>query len=112
MSLLRPITRTVSAAIVGFAVGAGAVSGGMAAYTHFGPSHALALKSSKQPPFATVASYTPPTLPLGPDTISNVVKRDGDAVVKIVASVPQSTSISSSPYFNPFFGSLFGNSLP
>ena len=112
MSLLRPITRTVSAAIVGFAVGAGAVSGGMAAYTHFGPSHALALKTSKQPPFATVASYTPPTLPLGPDTISNVVKQDGDAVVKIVASVPQSTSISSSPYFNPFFGSLFGNSLP
>ncbi|AUW94764.1 peptidase A2 [Sulfobacillus thermotolerans] len=108
---VRPITRTVTAAVVGFAVGAGAVSGGLFAYNQLNPSHPLA-KAANQPPFATVASYTPPTLPLGPDTISNVVKRDGDAVVKIVATVPESTSISSSPYFNPFFGSLFGNSLP
>ncbi|OLZ08419.1 S1C family serine protease [Sulfobacillus thermosulfidooxidans] len=109
---MRPIARTLSAAVIGFAVGAGAVSGGLIAYDHLNPSNAIISKSKVQTPYATVASYTPPTLPLGPDTISNVVKRDGPAVVKIVATVPQSVSISSSPFFNPFFGSIFGNNIP
>ena len=109
---MRSITRTISVAVIGFAVGAGAVSGGLVAYDHINPSFATVSKSNAQTPYASVATYTPPTLPLGPDTIANVVKRDGPAVVKIVASVPQSVSISSSPFFNPFFGSLFGNNAP
>ncbi len=102
--MMRPITRTVSAAVVGFAVGAGAVSGGFLVYGHLNPAHAESAKSAAQPPFATVATYTPSTLAMGPDTISNVVKKDGNAVVKIVASVPSSASTSSS--------SLFGSGLP
>lgn len=109
---MRPIARTLSAAVIGFAVGAGAVSGGLIAYDHLNPSNAIISKSKVQTPYATVASYTPPTLPLGPDTISNVVKRDGPAVVKIVATVPQSVSISSSPFFNPFLDPFLGITSP
>ncbi len=112
---MRPITRTISAAVIGFAVGAGAVSGGLFAYNQMNPNASAALSLSTRQvktPYASVATATPSTLPLGPDTIANVVKRDGPAVVKIVATVPQSTSLSSSPYFNQFFGSLFGNGLP
>ncbi len=114
---MRPITRTISAAVIGFAVGAGAVSGGLFAYNQLNPQANATLSLSSphaKTPYASVATYTPSTLPLGPDTIANVVKQDGPAVVKIVATVPQSTSLSSSPYFNQFFGSLFGNggSLP
>jgi S1-C subfamily serine protease len=85
----------------------------MLAYHQMNPNaNATLSQSAAKTPYATVATSTPATLPLGPDTIANVVKRDGPAVVKIVASVPQSTSLSSSPYFNQFFGSLFGNGIP
>ncbi len=108
---MHPLTKTITSAIVGFAVGAGAVSGGLFAYHDLIPP-APGQGTNISTPYAKVATYTPPVLPLGPDTISNVVKRVGNAVVKIVATVPQKTSVSSSPYFNPFFGSLFGNNLP
>lgn len=108
---MHPLTKTITSAIVGFAVGAGAVSGGLFAYHDLVPP-APNQGTNISTPYAKVATYTPPVLPLGPDTISNVVKRVGNAVVKIVATVPQQTSVSSSPFFNPFFGSIFGNNLP
>ncbi|MCY0863552.1 MAG: trypsin-like peptidase domain-containing protein [Sulfobacillus sp.] len=103
------ISRTIAAAVVGFAVGAGAVGGGFYTYDHLNPSAAgQTVPNIHQ--YATVAS-APATLPLGPDTISNVVQRVSPAVVKIVATVPQQVNINSSPFFNPFFGSLFGGNL-
>lgn len=107
------LSRTITVAVVGFAVGAGAVGGGVYTVQHL---HPMASTNHTQSPstamkqYATVASSTP-TLPLGPETISNVVKRVSPAVVKIVATVPQQTSVNSSPYFNPFYGSLFGGSI-
>ncbi|MDA8194660.1 MAG: trypsin-like peptidase domain-containing protein [Thermaerobacter sp.] len=109
---MRALPKTITAAVVGFAVGAGAVSGGVYTFTQLRPAATTQANSSRTPStsqYATVAS-TSTTLPLGPETISNVVKRVSPAIVKIVATVPQ-TSISSSPYFNPFFGSLFGQNI-
>lgn len=103
---MRSISKTLAAALVGFAVGAGAVSGGVYTYTHFDPG-AQNIKTANVSQYATVSS-APATLPMGPDTISNVVQRVSPAVVKIEATVPQKMSINSSPFFNPFFGSLFG----
>lgn len=106
---MRAITRTVTATVVGFAVGAGAASGGIYTYMHMNPAvQAQNAQQTSAAQYATVAASSP-SLPLGPSTISNVVKRVGGAIVKVEATVPQPGSISSSPFFNPFFGSLFGN---
>ncbi len=105
---MATLSRTVAAAIVGFAVGAGAVGGGLYTLNRIDPTFVSAPPNIHQ--YATLAS-APATLPLGPETISNVVKRVSPAVVKIVATVPQQVSINSSPFFNPFFGSLFGGNL-
>ncbi|MCY0879185.1 MAG: trypsin-like peptidase domain-containing protein [Firmicutes bacterium] len=105
---MASLHRTVAAAIVGFAVGAGAVSGGMYAYHQLDPAvQAQQNAAANIRQYATVSS-APATLPLGPDTISNVVQRVSPAVVKIVATVKQKVNISDSPFFNPFFGSIFG----
>ncbi|MCY0898714.1 MAG: trypsin-like peptidase domain-containing protein [Firmicutes bacterium] len=105
---MASLHRTVAAAIVGFAVGAGAVSGGMYAYHQLDPTvQAQQNASANIRQYATVSS-APATLPLGPDTISNVVQRVSPAVVKIVATVKQKVNVSDSPFFNPFFGSIFG----
>ncbi|MCY0885645.1 MAG: trypsin-like peptidase domain-containing protein [Firmicutes bacterium] len=106
---MASIGKTVAAAIVGFAVGAGAVTGGLLTYEHLEPTEPH-IASAGVVHYATVAENTPATLPLGPDTISNVVKRVSPAVVKIVAQVPQNTG--TNPFFNQFFGSLFGNQGP
>lgn len=108
---MHSLTKTISSAVLGFAVGAGAVGGGIFAYHDIVPS-AQNQGTNASMPFAKVAGYTTPTLPMGPSTVSNVVKSDGGAVVKIVATVPASGSFSSSPYFNPFYGSIFGNNAP
>ncbi len=108
---MHPFTKTLSSAILGFAVGAGAVGGGIFAYHDIVPP-TQNQGSQASGPYAKVATYTPPTIAIGPSTVSNVVKRDGGAVVKIVATVPASSSSSSSPYFNPFYGSIFGNNAP
>lgn len=107
---MASIQRTVAAAIVGFAVGAGAVGGGLWAYNDLNPgAQAQADASANIRQYATVASKSSSsTIPLGPNTVSNVVKRVSPAIVKIVATVKQTSSMSNSPYFNPFFGSLFG----
>ncbi|NMP21026.1 S1C family serine protease [Sulfobacillus harzensis] len=106
---MASIQRTVAAAIVGFAVGAGAMGGGFWAYNDLNPgAQAQANASANIRQYATVAS-APATLPLGPDTVSNVVKRVSPAIVKIVATVKQNVNVNNSPFFNPFFGSLFGN---
>ncbi len=107
---MHPLTKTLSSAILGFAVGAGAVGGGIFAYHDIVPP-AQNQGSNATGPYAKVAGYTTPTLPMGPSTVSNVVKTDGGAVVKIVATVPAASS-SSSPYFSPFYGSIFGNNAP
>lgn len=105
---MASIQRTVAAAIVGFAVGAGAVGGGLWTYNDLNPgAQAQANASANINQYATVAS-APTTLPLGPDTISNVVHRVSPAIVKIVATVKQQVNVNNSPFFNPFFGSLFG----
>ncbi len=108
---MASIQRTVAAAIVGFAVGAGAVGGGFWAYNDLNPgAQAQADASANIRQYATVASTSSSsTVPLGPNSISNVVKRVSPAIVKIVATVKQNGSVSNSPYFNPFFGSLFGS---
>lgn len=101
---MASIQRTVATAIVGFAVGAGAVGGGFWAYNDLNPgAQAQANASANIGQYATVASSSA-TLPLGPDTVSNVVKRVSPAIVKIVATVK---APSNSSTFNPF-GSLFG----
>ncbi|MCL5116505.1 MAG: trypsin-like peptidase domain-containing protein [Firmicutes bacterium] len=105
---MASIQRTLAAAIVGFAVGAGAVGGGLWTYNTLNPTaQARQNASANISNYATVAS-APATLPLGPDTVSNVVKRVSPAIVKIVATVKSQVSVNQSPFFNPFFGSLFG----
>ncbi len=105
---MASIQRTLAAAIVGFAVGAGAVGGGLWTYNTLNPTaQARQNASANISNYATVAS-APATLPLGPDTVSNVVKRVSPAIVKIVATVKSQVSVNQSTFFNPFFGSLFG----
>lgn len=101
---MNPIMRMGTVGVLGFAVGAGAVGGGMYAYHQLNPSSSASGASSISN-YATVAKSNSSPLPLGPDTVSNVVQRVKPAIVKVVAQVPQSHSGSSS---NPFFGSLFG----
>jgi serine protease Do len=107
---MRPWARTLAAAVIGFAVGAGAVSGGVYEYQRLHPTPPVAVGPSGGQ-FATVSQTTGPqaSLGLGPDTISNVVKQVSPAVVKIEASVPGGGG--SSFFNNPFFGSLFGGGL-
>lgn len=107
---MRPWARTLTAAVIGFAVGAGAVSGGVYEYQRLHPAPPVAVGPSGGQ-FATVSQTTAPqaSLGLGPDTISNVVKQVSPAVVKIEASVPGGGG--SSFFNNPFFGSLFGGGL-
>ncbi|PSR20596.1 MAG: peptidase A2 [Sulfobacillus acidophilus] len=106
---MASIQRTLAAAIVGFAVGAGAVGGGMYAYNQLNPTaQAQENASATVGQYASVAS-SPSSLPLGPDSVSNVVRRVSPAIVKIVATVKTKVNVSQSPYFSPFFGSLFGN---
>ncbi len=105
---MASIHRTLAAAVVGFAVGAGAVGGGVYTYNQLNPgAQAQANASANINQYATVAS-APTTLPMGPDTVSNVVQRVSPAIVKITATVKTKVNVNSSPYFNPFFGSLFG----
>lgn len=102
------IQRTIAAAVVGFAVGAGAVGGGLYTYNRLNPTaQAQQNASANIGQYATVAS-APTTLPLGPDTVSNVVRRVSPAIVKVTATVNQHVNVNQSPFFNPFFGSLFG----
>lgn len=105
---MATIQRTLAAAIVGFAVGAGAVGGGVVAYHQIDPSaQAQQNAAANINQYATVAS-TPSNLPLGSDSVANVAKRVSPAIVKIVATVKTQVNLSNSPFFNPFFGSLFG----
>lgn len=105
---MATVQRTVAAAIIGFAVGAGAVGGGMYTYNQLNPTAQAAQNASASiRQYATVSS-APATLPLGPDTVSNVVKRVSPAIVKIVATVKKQVNVNQSPFFNPFYGSLFG----
>lgn len=105
---MASIQRTAAAAVVGFAVGAGAVGGGMFAYNQLNPTaQAQQNASANIGQYATVAS-APANLPMGSDSVSNVVKRVSPAIVKVVATVKQQVNLSNSPFFNPFFGSLFG----
>lgn len=107
---MRSLPKLLTVGVLGFSIGAGSVGGGFYAYHQLfsaGASHSTASVTD----YATVASSNSGTLPLGPDTISNVVQRVGPAVVKVVATVPQTQS-ASSPFFNQFFGSLFGNNIP
>ncbi len=105
---MATIQRTAVAAIVGFAVGAGAIGGGYYAYDQFNPAvHAQQNAAANIRQYATVAA-TPARLPMGSNSISNVVTRVSPAIVKIVATVKQQVNVSASPFFNPFFGSLFG----
>ncbi|MBX5467537.1 MAG: trypsin-like peptidase domain-containing protein [Firmicutes bacterium] len=108
-------SRTLAAAVVGFAVGAGAVSGGVYTYFRLNPTPPPVAVGPSVPSgqYATVSQTTPANPPLGPDTIANVVKAVSPAVVKIEASVPAQGGAFNSPFFNnPFFGSLFGGELP
>lgn len=106
---MHGLVKTLSAAVVGFAVGAGAATGVYSAvqprHVAQDPPHAQA----KAAAYAKIAAAAPATLPLGPETISDMVKQVSPAVVKVVATVKQQVSISSSPFFNPFYGSIFGN---
>lgn len=69
--------KTLGIAAAGFVFGAGAAGGGAAVLAHPG-----------QGPVSTspAAPSAPPTLPIAPNTISNVVQRVSPAVVKIIAS--------------------------
>ncbi len=105
--MMPSVWKTAAAAVVGFAVGAGASAG---VFTMVDGSHVIA--QVEQTGAAGTVRYSAPSsgaLAMGPSTISDVVQRVSPAVVKIVATVPQQLSISSSPFFNPFFGSLFGS---
>ena len=105
---MATIQRTVAAAIIGFAVGAGAMGGGYYAYDHLDPSvQAQQNAGTNIRQYATLAK-APAELPMGTNSVSNVVTRVSPAIVKIVATVKQQVNVSNSPYFNPFFGSLFG----
>ncbi len=89
------MVKTATVAVLGFAVGAGAAAG---LYTAMDTAH---LRPARQ---AQAVS----TLPLGPDTISGMVARTSPAVVKVIATVPRQEASAASQYFNPFFGSIFG----
>lgn len=105
---MASIQRTLAAAVVGFAVGAGAVGGGMFAYNHINPTaQAQQNASARINNYATVAS-APTNLPMGSNSVANVAKRVSPAIVKITATVKQQVNLNNSPFFNPFFGSLFG----
>lgn len=107
---MASIQRTLAAAIVGFAVGAGAIGGGLYAYNQLDPAAQVQQNASANVrQYATVAS-APQNLPMGANSVSNVVKRVSPAIVKIVATVKQTTSSSNSPFFNPFSSSPFGGS--
>ncbi len=108
---LHPMYKTVAAAVIGFGVGAGAATGiyTVAVPASADPSPAAHPTASH---YAKIANATPASLPLGPDSISGVVRKVSPAVVKVVATVPQQVSIGASPFFNPFFGSIFGNQMP
>ena len=94
---MATIQRTLAAAIVGFAVGAGAVGGGVVAYHQIDPSaQAQQNASANINQYATVAS-TPSNLPLGSDSVANVAKRVSPAIVKIVATVKTQVNLSNSP---------------
>lgn len=98
--------KTLIAAVLAFFVGAGAATGGVFAYLHWSsPSKQNQVSVSQ---YATVAN-TPSTLPMGPDTISQVVQRSSGAVVQVTSTIPAQGS--SNPLFNNF-GGLFGNGLP
>lgn len=111
---MASIQRTIAAAIVGFAVGAGAVGGGLYTYNQLNPNvQAQENASANVREYAKVASDTSTgNLPMGANSVSNVVKRVSPAIVKIVATVKQKVNVSNSPFFDPFFGSLFGNQPP
>lgn len=100
---MRALSKTLITAVASFAVGAGAVSGGVYTYSQLNPSVLASGSGTKASQYATVASSSP-TLPLGPDSVSNVVKRASPAIVKIVASSPQRSSSSGSLPFSSLFG--------
>ncbi len=105
---MASIQRTVAAAVVGFAVGAGAVGGGLYTYNQLNPSaQAQQNASANIRQYATVAS-SPSNVPMGPNSVSNVVKQVSPAIVKVVATVKKTVNVNQSPFYNPFFGSLFG----
>lgn len=106
MNAVSTWKRTLGASIVAFALGAGAATGGFVAYNHWASPSGTNQTSISQ--YATVAE-TPSTLPMGPDTISSVVKRDGKAVVQITSTIPASPN-TQNPLYNNFFGNLFGGS--
>jgi serine protease Do len=87
---------TVSAA--GFIFSAAAVAGGTALVQ---PTSHPSGNVSVTPP-----SQTPPTLPIAPDTISDVVKRDGPAVVKIVSTNSHGTESVGSGFIVTAGGDL------
>lgn len=71
--------KTLGVSAAGFVVGAGVVGGGaLVLHTH----HSV----GGSPTYRKVATHTTPTLPIAPDTISNVVKRVSPAIVKVVAT--------------------------
>jgi serine protease Do len=100
-------TKTATAAVLAFFVGAGAGTGGVWEYLHLTAPSAKSHVSITQ--YATVAN-APSTLPLGPDTIAQVAQRASPAVVQITATIP--TSSVSTPLFNLFGNSPFGFGLP
>lgn len=105
---MASIQRTLATAIVGFAVGAGAVGGGLYAYNQLDPSvQAQQNASANVRQYAQLAS-APANLPMGSNSVSNVVKRVSPAIVKIVATVKQKVNSSNSPFYNPFSSSPFG----
>lgn len=105
---MASIQRTVAAAVVGFAVGAGAVGGGLYTYNQLNPTaQAQQNASANIRNYATVAS-SPSNVPMGPNSVANVVKQVSPAIVKITATVKKQVNVNQSPFYNPFFGSLFG----
>lgn len=110
---MHSVAKTLSAAILGFAIGGGAATGGLVAYHQMTKAQPDQASTQNLSASANVASSSPnQTLSLGPQTIPDVVKRVGPAVVKIVATVPKPNPIAQSPFFNPFFGSIYGNNSP
>lgn len=109
---MHSVARTLTAAILAVALAGGVTTGGVVAEHNLTHKPADASSMQNLATYAHVATSTPTPLTLGPNTIANIVKQDGPAVVKIVSTVPNPISITQSPFFNPFFGSIFGNAMP
>ncbi len=76
---MSAMLKTLGVSAAGFVAGAGLIGGGALV---LGSHHSV----TASPTYRKVATHTTPTLPIGPDTMSNVVKRVSHAIVKIVAT--------------------------